>query len=308
VLLAELEAGDELLFILSGKAKVTVGTPESGEAETLGEVGPGDVVGELAMLTGALRSASVIALEPMEGLLLPRDQVLKLMSRFPALGQHFLEVIAARLLEADEALSRALHPNHGPSSPLEGLDQTLRRNVTHPRPLGHLLRRAFQELVVERRRELPFLALSWFLGSVLSLRVLFKILELLGHPLQTTFRSAYAAGVVLLIGVGCVGQFAFRHSIRKVLAAALGVGAGLVANELSVLLAFDIFYKDIFTRDSRMTFDADLLYHRSESVWAIAVVLLLLVQATYAWRFYRRAYYLIRDRLSAFAARSRSAS
>ena len=52
----------------------------------------------------------------------------------------------------------------------------------------------------------------------------------------------------------------------------VGAGAGLVVNELSVWLAFDIFYRDVFTRDPNVPFDPGLLYRRSESFWLYSSV------------------------------------
>jgi hypothetical protein len=51
------------------------------------------------------------------------------------------------------------------------------------------------------------------------------------------------------------------------------------------------------TRDPHMVFDVEQLYRRSESQWAIALIVLFLLQATYFGRFYRRVAFILGARL-----------
>src|SRR5690349_19591420 len=57
--------GDDLFLVVSGKLQVRIDLPAGG-AVTVDEVGPGGVVGEMAVLTGNARSATVTALEQVD--------------------------------------------------------------------------------------------------------------------------------------------------------------------------------------------------------------------------------------------------
>jgi CRP-like cAMP-binding protein len=65
------ETGNRLLLIVSGQAQTSHRLP-NGTEEMLSRSGPGDVVGEIALLTGSRRSATVIALTPLRGWTLDR--------------------------------------------------------------------------------------------------------------------------------------------------------------------------------------------------------------------------------------------
>jgi hypothetical protein len=78
----------------------------------------------------------------------------------------------------------------------------------------------------------------------------------------------------------------------------------LIFNELGVTLAFDIFYKDIHTADPDAPFDVERLYQRAEALRAIAVGLVVLVQAAYLRSFYRRVWFIAKTRVRKMLARA----
>ncbi|MEZ6018033.1 MAG: cyclic nucleotide-binding domain-containing protein [Planctomycetota bacterium] len=73
VLFREGEAGDVAYSVVSGRVRVERQSPEG--PRHLGDVGPGEIVGELAILTSLPRSATVSALAPTELRVLPRARV-----------------------------------------------------------------------------------------------------------------------------------------------------------------------------------------------------------------------------------------
>jgi CRP-like cAMP-binding protein len=102
-----------LVVILSGSAKV-IKVIEQGIEKMLGLCGPGSVLGELAALTAAPRSATVIALEPVHGLLIEANRFAGAAERRPSLRVQLERVLAERLLQADErraegSMPRAFH-------------------------------------------------------------------------------------------------------------------------------------------------------------------------------------------------------
>lgn len=65
------DAGDRLVLITAGRARSSILLP-SGEEQVLSVSGPGDVLGEISLLTGARRTATVTALTPLRGWTLDR--------------------------------------------------------------------------------------------------------------------------------------------------------------------------------------------------------------------------------------------
>jgi CRP/FNR family cyclic AMP-dependent transcriptional regulator len=70
-----LRAGDSgvaLYVIVSGRVQVTHRSAETGTEWLLGEMGPGEAFGEIALIDGGPRSADVTAVEPTECILITR--------------------------------------------------------------------------------------------------------------------------------------------------------------------------------------------------------------------------------------------
>lgn len=74
--------GARLVVVASGLVKVVLSS-EHGDEVLLATLGPGETLGELALLDGAPRSAAVVAVEPTTVLTLSRETVLGLLSNQP---------------------------------------------------------------------------------------------------------------------------------------------------------------------------------------------------------------------------------
>src|SRR4051794_14972743 len=91
----------EGVFLLrSGVVKASDVTPEGREL-LLAIRAPGDLVGELAALDERPRSATVVALEAVEALVLPIPAFRSLLTTRPAVAIALIRVIGARLRDAD---------------------------------------------------------------------------------------------------------------------------------------------------------------------------------------------------------------
>ena len=77
------DEGARLVVVASGLVKVVISS-ENGDEVLLATLGPGETLGELALLDGAPRSASVIAVEPTTVLMLSRASVLGLLAHQPS--------------------------------------------------------------------------------------------------------------------------------------------------------------------------------------------------------------------------------
>jgi CRP/FNR family transcriptional regulator, cyclic AMP receptor protein len=92
--------GGTMLVLLAGQVKITVPT-ERGRDTILGFSGPGELLGEISAVDGGPRSATATALEPVEALGIPRSVFTAVLARDQSVGRALLEVLAARLREAD---------------------------------------------------------------------------------------------------------------------------------------------------------------------------------------------------------------
>ena len=99
------DPGDACYIIQSGSARVTREHPD-GRAITLANLSPGAIFGELAMLDGESRSASVESTEDLELLALPARDVRSLIRTHPEMGEKLVIALTRRLREANERLTR----------------------------------------------------------------------------------------------------------------------------------------------------------------------------------------------------------
>ncbi len=96
---------DACYIVRTGSFRVTR-EHSDGRAITLATLGPGDIFGELAMLDGEVRSASVEALEDSELLALPANEVRALLARHPDITVKLVAALVRRLRTANERISR----------------------------------------------------------------------------------------------------------------------------------------------------------------------------------------------------------
>jgi CRP-like cAMP-binding protein len=92
-----------------GRVAVRITTP-MGDVATLRVRGPGEVIGELALLAaGTRRVATVVALERTETLSLHRDQFTELRQRYPSVDAFLVNVLAEEVTRLSGLLVEALH-------------------------------------------------------------------------------------------------------------------------------------------------------------------------------------------------------
>lgn len=86
------DPGDTLLLIEEGVIEISI-TSLSGRKSVLNHMGPGEALGEIALLDGGLRSADAVATAPVRGLLLYRRDVMAFLRDRP----HALFALVAEL-------------------------------------------------------------------------------------------------------------------------------------------------------------------------------------------------------------------
>jgi CRP/FNR family cyclic AMP-dependent transcriptional regulator len=90
------DPGDALFIVMSGSIKITL-PADTGDEAILATLRPGDFFGELALLDGAARSATAIAIEATETYVLPRDRFRELVATEPVMREALLATLAAEV-------------------------------------------------------------------------------------------------------------------------------------------------------------------------------------------------------------------
>ncbi|MEB2284830.1 MAG: hypothetical protein B6D46_13000 [Polyangiaceae bacterium UTPRO1] len=104
------DEGDSLYLVDSGRVIVTVAN-ERGEHVTLDTLGPGGFFGEISLLDGGPRTASVRAAEPSEVYVLERDDFHAFLRQRPDVAIEILTVMGQRQRSSTEALRAMKNPN-----------------------------------------------------------------------------------------------------------------------------------------------------------------------------------------------------
>jgi diguanylate cyclase (GGDEF)-like protein len=106
VIIQENAPPERLFVILSGRVRVLEVASDNPVELVLGELGEGEIVGELGVLRNQARSASVVAVERTHCLVLHQHDFLHVLQNSPELAISMLRMLAGRLYETDRRLSR----------------------------------------------------------------------------------------------------------------------------------------------------------------------------------------------------------
>lgn len=96
VLFEKDQPGDAMYLIRTGRIRVFLRDPQGNEI-TFRHFGPGQVVGEFALIDDKPRSASAEAAEPLEVMTLSREHFLALLRERPILGVEMMRSLAERV-------------------------------------------------------------------------------------------------------------------------------------------------------------------------------------------------------------------
>ncbi len=104
VIFQEGDPGDSLYIVVQGSVRIVL-VSAKGEEATVAVLGPGECVGDLALLDGKPRSASAIAAEETRALVVMREAFTSWLSQRPAAAFALLETLSLRVRRTDEALT-----------------------------------------------------------------------------------------------------------------------------------------------------------------------------------------------------------
>ncbi len=107
------EDGDTLYVILSGRVKIAT-TAVAGKETVLCFMGPGDVLGEIAVLDSGVRTASAVVIEEARVLALRQAVFLTFLEKHPKVALHIIRVLCGRLRSTDEFVEQMTTLQAGP--------------------------------------------------------------------------------------------------------------------------------------------------------------------------------------------------
>lgn len=100
------QAGGLMFVIVEGTADVVSGDrADGGQPRVIGHLKAGDVVGELSLIDGQARSASVVATSPVHVLEMARDDFQKLVHRSPKFVKALLRSLSIRVRDVEALTS-----------------------------------------------------------------------------------------------------------------------------------------------------------------------------------------------------------
>jgi CRP/FNR family transcriptional regulator, cyclic AMP receptor protein len=105
--------GDAAYIILEGEADILVDTDKG--AVRIATLGKNDIVGEIAILCGVPRTATVVAQGSLETLRVSKDGFFHLVTEFPQVGVEVMSALAAKLHRTTQALTAARAKEHRPA-------------------------------------------------------------------------------------------------------------------------------------------------------------------------------------------------
>jgi CRP/FNR family transcriptional regulator, cyclic AMP receptor protein len=104
------DSGGEIFILRSGRVELFIESNE-GQKIVLSENEKGDVIGELSFLDGGSRTATALAREDTETLVMHRDRLLEFIDKHPHAAMDLLTAVGRRLRATDELLRTQVSRN-----------------------------------------------------------------------------------------------------------------------------------------------------------------------------------------------------
>jgi NTE family protein len=111
VLMRQGQEADAMYVILSGRVRVERDAPGQPAPALLAELGANDVVGEIGVLDGGARTATVTAIEQTRTLELHRTLLAVVLIQYPDVAGELLRTLSRRLRSTDEILDTLARGN-----------------------------------------------------------------------------------------------------------------------------------------------------------------------------------------------------
>jgi CRP-like cAMP-binding protein len=101
-IMKEGDSGDSMFIIAEGAMGIWI-TLEDGSSLEVARRGPGDIIGEMALLTGEARTASVISISPAVAYEVTKEDIAPYLQQQPEIAESLSEILTKRKLETSQA-------------------------------------------------------------------------------------------------------------------------------------------------------------------------------------------------------------
>jgi len=119
------DPGDKMYIVLSGKVAVT-----AANGEVLAHIGSGNYFGEMALLTGEPRSATVLASEDTETFVLEKEDFDVILEKYPSISIAMSKIMSQRLRETNAVVSEKTKQMKSSSQPAGPSGNLRDRHIT----------------------------------------------------------------------------------------------------------------------------------------------------------------------------------
>jgi small-conductance mechanosensitive channel/CRP-like cAMP-binding protein len=110
VLLCEGDQGDSMFVLLEGLLDVSARSPQSGEDVKVGKLVPGDVYGEISLLTGEPRTATIRAVTGAVAYEIRKEHLEPVLKARPEAAEAIARIVAERRVATERALAEVATP------------------------------------------------------------------------------------------------------------------------------------------------------------------------------------------------------
>ncbi len=110
---AQGDQGDSMFILLSGRIKISTYS-STGKETVLSFLGPGDILGEIALLDEGPRTAAAVVLEETRALQLYRQDFLPFIEKHPKIALQLISVLCQRLRRTDMFVEEVVTMQAGP--------------------------------------------------------------------------------------------------------------------------------------------------------------------------------------------------
>ncbi len=161
------DPGTSMMSIVKGRVKISATSPGGGEA-VLAILGPGEVLGEMAVLDDKDRSATATTLEACEVMVLRKSDIVTIMDQNPTVCMRLLRILSERLRRSSSLVEEQAFVSLSARLAKVLLDLAGRNATAGTRVYFDITRESFDGPLGASRVDVEKLLLQWQASGLLT--------------------------------------------------------------------------------------------------------------------------------------------